>query len=38
MNFKIFVGGDIVCGLDLVVIVIFEGWNVVEGIMEYFGV
>jgi glutamate synthase (NADPH/NADH) small chain len=37
-NPKIFAGGDIVRGSDLVVTAIFEGRNAAEGIMEYLGV
>jgi glutamate synthase (NADPH/NADH) small chain len=34
-NPKIFAGGDIVRGSDLVVTAIFEGRNAAEGIMDY---
>ncbi|MEC8226315.1 MAG: FAD-dependent oxidoreductase, partial [Pseudomonadota bacterium] len=37
-NPKIFAGGDIVRGSDLVVTAIFEGRNAAEGIMDYLGV
>ncbi|MCY7294833.1 FAD-dependent oxidoreductase [Alteromonas sp. a30] len=37
-NPKIFAGGDMVRGSDLVVTAIFEGRNAAEGIMDYIGV
>ncbi|WP_010206358.1 FAD-dependent oxidoreductase, partial [Pseudomonas syringae group genomosp. 3] len=37
-NPKIFAGGDMVRGSDLVVTAIFEGRNAAEGIMDYLGV
>ena len=36
--FRIFAGGDIVRGSDLVVTAIFEGRTAAEGIMDYLGV
>lgn len=38
INLKIFVGGDVVCGVDLVVIVMVEGCYVVQGIIDWLGV
>ena len=35
---KIFAGGDMVRGSDLVVTAIFEGRNAAEGILDYLGV
>lgn len=32
---KIFVGGDVVCGVDFVVMVMVEGCYVVQGILDY---
>ena len=37
-NPKIFAGGDMVRGSDLVVTAIFEGRNAAEGILDYLGV
>ena len=37
-NQKIFAGGDMVRGSDLVVTAIFEGRNAAEGILDYLGV
>jgi len=37
-NPKIFAGGDMVRGSDLVVTAIFEGRQAAEGIMDYLGV
>nr|MBP8172319.1 glutamate synthase small subunit [Pseudomonas sp.] len=37
-NPKIFAGGDMVRGSDLVVTAIFEGRTAAEGILDYLGV
>jgi glutamate synthase (NADPH/NADH) small chain len=37
-NAKIFSGGDMVRGADLVVTAVFEGREAAEGIIEYLGV
>ncbi|CAM5270576.1 Glutamate synthase small subunit OS=Stutzerimonas stutzeri OX=316 GN=CXK95_13785 PE=4 SV=1 [Stutzerimonas stutzeri] len=37
-NPKIFAGGDMVRGSDLVVTAIYEGRQAAEGIMDYLGV
>ena len=37
-NPKIFAGGDMVRGSDLVVTAVFEGRNAAEGILDYLGV
>ena len=37
-NPKVFAGGDMVRGSDLVVTAIYEGRNAAEGILDYLGV
>ena len=37
-NEKVFSGGDMVRGSDLVVTAVFEGRNAADGIIEYLGV